>query len=239
MFVWSHLVLTALWGGLLSLERRAFLQAMFSRPLVASISTGVLLDDVPSGVFVGLFFELFYLGSASLGGSHPDHELLPAVMASASSSALANASDGAGTPALFAVGILLFAPMGKVGRWVEQRLDARAIRYQGRALLSADTGELKRVARQNLRAMWPHFVCFGLLSGAATAVGYLLAPVVSALPVPALRALAWAYPAMAAVAAAVAVKGSRARFAGRIAAAAAALVTTAAAINAAMGGVAP
>ncbi len=239
MFAWSHLVLTALWGGLLSLERRAFLQAMFSRPLVASITTGLLLHDVPSGVFVGLFFELFYLGSASLGGAHPDHELLPAVMASAASSALANASGASGTPAFFAVAILLFAPMGVVGRWIEQSLDARAIRYQGRALRSADTGELKRVARQNLRAMWPHFICFGLLSSSAAAVGYLLAPAVSALPVPALRALAWTYPAMAAVAAAVAVKGSRARFSGRIAAAAAALVTTASAISAALGATAP
>ena len=74
-----HLALAGLWGGLLALERRAFLQAMFSRPLVAAAGAGLLLEDVTSGLFVGLLFELYYLGGASLGGAHTDHETLPAV----------------------------------------------------------------------------------------------------------------------------------------------------------------
>ena len=45
------------WGGLLALERRAFLQAMLSRPLVAATGMGLLLDDLPSGLFVGLLLE--------------------------------------------------------------------------------------------------------------------------------------------------------------------------------------
>ena len=79
MIVWTHVLLAGVWGGLLALERSAFLQAMFSRPLVAATGTGLLLEDLPSGIFVGLVFELFYLGGVSLGGARPEHETLPAV----------------------------------------------------------------------------------------------------------------------------------------------------------------
>ena len=236
MVVWTHVLLAGLWGGLLALERSAFLQAMISRPLVAATGTGLLLDDLPSGVFVGLVFELFYLSGVSLGGSRPEHETLPAVTAAAASAAFANATSGDGTPAMWTMGILLFAPMGRVGALLERALDRRAARYQTRALASADAGELERAVRQNLRAMWPHFVGFGLLSAAAVVVGYLLAPLESRVPLQVVRGLAWAYPAMASVAAAVAVHGSRARHSVRFAAGAAAVVVLAMAAFALTGG---
>lgn len=239
MVVFMHVLMVGLWGGLLALERGAFLQAMFSRPLVAATGTGLLLNDLSSGVFVGLVFELFYLSGASLGGSRPDHETLPAITAAAASAAIANASGGPGTPTMWTLGILLFAPMGRVGAILERRLDHRAARYQTRALASTDAGELKRAVRQNIRAMWPHFVGFGLLSAAAVVLGYLLAPLEPHLPLKVLRGLAWAYPAMASVAAAVAVHGSRARQSVRFAAGAAALIVGGAAAVALCGGGAP
>ena len=236
MVVWTHVVLAGLWGGLLALERSAFLQAMISRPLVAAVGTGLLLDDLPSGVFVGLVFELFYLSGVSLGGARPEHETLPAVTAAAASAAFANASGGDGTPAMWTLGILLFAPMGRVGALLERALDRRAARYQTRALASTDAGELARAVRQNLRAMWPHFVGFGLLSAAAVVVGYMLAPLEARVPLHVVRGLAWAYPAMASVAAAVAVHGSRARHSVRFAAGAAAVVVLAMTVFALSGG---
>ena len=213
----AHVVLAGLWGGLLSLERGAFLQAMVSRPLVAAAGTGLLLGDVSSGIFVGLVFELFYLNGVSLGGARPEHETLPAVAAAAVSAALANASGADGTPALWTLGILLCAPLGRLGAWLERALDQRAGRYQTRARNSAEAGQLRRAARQNLRAMWPHFVLFGLISAAGVVVGTLLEPLESRLPLGVLRGLAWAYPALASVAAAVAVLGSQARRAVRLA----------------------
>jgi len=233
--MWTHAAWAGLWGGLLALERNAFLQAMFSRPLVAAVGTGLLLEDVHSGLFVGLFFELFHLGGASLGGARPDYEMLPAVTATAASAAMANASGSTGTPALWTLGILLFAPMGPFGAWLERRLDLRAARYQKRATASAETGHLQRAARQNLRAMWPHFVGFGLLCAGACLLGYALGPVEQKVPLPVVRGLAWAYPALASVAAAVAVRGSRARAAPQLALGGAALVTVAAAMVALWG----
>ncbi len=236
MIVWTHVLLAGIWGGLLALERSAFLQAMFSRPLVAATGTGLLLEDLPSGIFIGLVFELFYLGGVSLGGSRPEHETLPAVAAVAASAALANSSGGLGTPAMWTLGILLCAPLGRAGAMLERAIDLRAARYQVRAQASADAGELKRAVRQNLRAMWPHFVGFGLMSASAALVGYLvLVPLENALPVSFLRGLAWAYPAMASVAAAVAVHGSRTRSAVKIAVFAAGLVVAVAAAIGFMG----
>ncbi len=225
MIVWTHVLLAGVWGGLLALERSAFLQAMFSRPLVAATGTGLLLEDLPSGIFVGLVFELFYLSGVSLGGARPEHETLPAVTATAAAAAIANSSGGPGTPAMWTLGILLCAPLGRLGAILERRIDLRAARYQTRAQASTDAGELHRAVRQNLRAMWPHFVGFGLLSAAAALIGYLvLAPIEVRLPHALLRGLAWAYPAMASVAAAVAVHGSRTTQAVKIAVACATAV---------------
>jgi mannose/fructose/N-acetylgalactosamine-specific phosphotransferase system component IIC len=206
--VWTQVALTGLWGGLLVLERRAFLQAMFSRPLVASTGAGLLLGDVAAGVWVGVFFELLHLGSASLGGSNPEHDTLPSVTATAAAAMVGEASGGPSTPAMWALSILLFLPMGKVGRAIEVALDNRALRYSVKAEGLMSEGQLRRAARQNLWGMWPHFVVFAALCGAAAAVGPVLYLVERQLPLAVARGLAWAYPAMTSVAAAVAVHGS-------------------------------
>src|SRR5712692_6933069 len=101
MVIWWHVALAGLWGGLLALERRAFLQAMFSRPLVAAAGAGLLLEDVSSGIFVGALFELYYLGGASLGGAHADHETLPAVAATCFAACLSESALSDGTPAIW------------------------------------------------------------------------------------------------------------------------------------------
>src|SRR5262249_1780996 len=64
---WGHVALAGAWGALVSLERRAFLQAMFSRPLVAATGMGLLLGQLQTGLYLGMILELFYLGTASLG----------------------------------------------------------------------------------------------------------------------------------------------------------------------------
>jgi|CXWL01.1.fsa_nt_gi PTS system mannose-specific IIC component len=224
MGLWNFVAIAALWGGLLALERNAILQAMFSRPLVASVVTGLLLQDVPSGLAVGFFFELFHLGGASLGGRHPDNEMLPAVMAAASASTLAAALGAPGTPTVWAASILLFAPFGRIGRALEETLDGRASRLSGKAEASAAAGNLRRAARQNLWGMWPHFITCALLCGAAAWVGHALAPIENRLPLSMVKGLAWVYPALCSVAAAVAVRGSNARYAFRYAALGALLV---------------
>ncbi len=224
MVIWSHVALAGVWGGLLALERRAFLQAMFSRPLVAATTMGLLLDDLRTGLFVGMLLELFHLGAASLGAALPENETASASCSAAAAAALANASGGGGTPFIWSVAILLFVGMGRVGRVVDRSLERYSSRLASKAVVSAETGDLTRAVRQNLWGMWPHFVTFGAFSAVAAAVGYAAWPLVEELPRRVVVGLAWAYPAMASVAAAVAAKGSHARNAGVWAGAAAAVV---------------
>lgn len=225
MGVGLELWLVALWGGVLTLERRAFLQAMFSRPLVAALGAGLITRDVEAGVYIGLVFELFHLGSASLGGSHPDLETLPAVMGTCFAAALGHVSGNGSTLATWSLSILLVAPMGPLGARLEARIDERARKYAGRAQTAIDSGDVTRVARLNLRAMWPQFVAFSVLSSLGWVAGHLLHSVWSQVPLPLLRGLAWAYPALGCVAAAIAVAGSHAR--GRVAIAVATSLFTA------------
>lgn len=224
MVVWTHVALAGLWGGLLALERRAFLQAMFSRPLVAATGMGLLLEDVPSGLFIGMVLELFYLGTANLGASLPDHDTLSASATAAAAAAMANASGGGGTPAIWTLSLLLFVMTGRVGRWIDRGLERYAARLASTAVESAESGELKRAVRQNLWGMWPHFLVFGGITALCALLGYLLAPWEGRLPLRVVRGLAWAYPAIASVAAAIAARGSHARRAGLYAGASAGLV---------------
>src|SRR5690606_29474985 len=80
---WLQLGIVALYGGLLALERRAVLQAMFSRPLVAATGMGLLLGDPTTGLWLGVLLELFHLGGAALGAAMPEHETLSATSTSA------------------------------------------------------------------------------------------------------------------------------------------------------------
>src|ERR1700682_4426 len=100
MVNWSHVGLAGLWGGLVALERRAFLQAMISRPLVAATGMGLLLDDLPSGLFIGMLLELFHLGSANLGAALPENDTLAATGTAAAAAGLAGGTGGS-TPAIW------------------------------------------------------------------------------------------------------------------------------------------
>jgi mannose/fructose/N-acetylgalactosamine-specific phosphotransferase system component IIC len=209
--MWTHALLSGLWGGLMALERRAFLQAMVSRPLVAGTVTGLLLMDPAAGLYVGLVFELLHLGGVSMGVAQADHETLPAVAGAGLAAQMGHAAGSHATPAMWAVAILVCLPSGAAGRLVEGRLDNRARKYFGRAVTAVDAGNFRKAGRQNLRAMWPQFAFYLVTCGAAVVAGQLLAPALQALPLNLVRGVAWAYPAMAAGAAAIAVHGSHAR----------------------------
>lgn len=228
----SAALITGLWGGLLALERRAFLQAALSRPLPSAVGLALMLGDVEAGLMVGLVFELFHLSGASMGGAHPDHELLPSVAGTALAATLGDTTGSASTPAIWAFAILLCAPLGVLGRVVELRLDARAKRYFGRAVDAVAVGGMERVAWQNLKAMWPHFAVYGAASAAAIAVALGVSSLFLALPAELTRGLAWSYPALGIASAGMAIS---ARGRGRLGVAAGVAAVVAAVLLAMMG----
>lgn len=208
---WSDVAKAGAWGALLALERRAFLQAMLSRPLVAATGMGLLLGEPETGLYIGMLLELFHLGSAALGAALPENETLAATGTTAASACMATGEGGGGTAALWAVALLLFAALGVVGRRVDRRLEHVSARLADRALELADAGELERAVRLHGYGPWPYVAAFGLLTAACALAGFLLSPLVYALPLAALRGLAWAFPAMACVAAALAARSSHAQ----------------------------
>ena len=226
MLAWTQVAVAAFVGGLLALERRAFLQAMLSRPLVAATLTGALLGDVPSGLYVGMVLELFHLGSASLGAALPENDTLAATGTAAAAAAISSAVGS--TPAIWSLAIILFVGLGPAGRGIDRKLDRYSARLLRTAAQAADEGDLRRAVRQNLWGMWPYFVTFGAVTAGCYVAGAVITLYVDRFPLALSRGLAWAYPAIASVGAAIAVRGCNARRAYLIAGVAASLVIAAA-----------
>jgi mannose/fructose/N-acetylgalactosamine-specific phosphotransferase system component IIC len=208
---WLHVALAGAWGALVSLERRAFLQAMFSRPLVAATGMGLLLGQLQTGLYLGMVLELFYLGTASLGAALPENDTLAASGTTAAAAALASQTGGGGTPAIWSLCLLLFSGLGLLGRVVDRRLDAHAASLSAHGLELAEHGELERAVRQNLWGIWPYALVYLGLNAACAGLGLWIGTFLPRLPLVGLRGLAWAFPAMASVAAAIAARGSHAR----------------------------
>jgi mannose/fructose/N-acetylgalactosamine-specific phosphotransferase system component IIC len=226
----TQLGVAFVWGGLMALERKAFLQAMFSRPVVAATMMGLLLGDTLSGLYIGMVLELFHLGSASLGAAIPEHETLAATGTTAAAAALSRSTGSPSTSALWAISILALLWLGPAGRKLDRYLERFASRSAQKAIDRAGRGELSSAMRQNLWAMWPHFLCFGGVTALCFLAGTWVAPLWPGLPLPLVRGLAWAYPAIGSVAAAMGVRGSRARQAPFYGGAAAAVVALSAAV---------
>jgi mannose/fructose/N-acetylgalactosamine-specific phosphotransferase system component IIC len=224
MVAWAHVGVAGALGGFFALERRAFLQAMVSRPLVCATVIGLAMGDTASGLFVGLLLELFYLGSASLGAALPDNETLAACGAAAAAAALAHGTGAGGTPAIWSAAILLFIGLGPAGRILDRALERYSARLASKAMRSAELGQLRRAMRQNLWGMWPHFLCSALVTAGCAAAGGWAVPWLDRMPLGLVRGLAWAYPAMASVAGAIAARGSHSRRAAVLACGAAVLV---------------
>lgn len=208
---WTHVLIAGVWGGLCAVERRGFLQAMFSRPLVAATGMGLLLGDVPAGLSIGVVLELYYLGTAALGAARPENETLTSTCAAAAASSLALGNGADSTPAIWSLCILAFAPLGILGRFLDRRLEQYSARLAVTALASAEQGNLRRAVRQNLWGMWPHFFLFGFVAALCALLGFLAAPFERRLPLSVLRGFALAYPAIASVAAAIAAQSSHAK----------------------------
>jgi PTS system mannose-specific IIC component len=208
---WTQVLLAGLWGGVVAVERKAFLQAMLSRPLVSATVMGALLGDLRSGLYIGMLLELFYLGTANLGASLPENDTVSATGTAAAAATMAAATGAGSTQAIWSMAVLLFIGLGRAGRYADRLLEGYMARLARVAMASAEAGNLSRAVRQNLWGMWPHFVVYALATAGCAVLGFFLGPCVERLPLDLLRGLAWAFPAMASVAAALAAQGSHAK----------------------------
>jgi PTS system mannose-specific IIC component len=216
-------------AGLLAVERKGALQLMLSRPLVLAPLLGLVLGDAHGGLLLGVPLELLTLGGVSLGASLPDNETtLAACMTAMVVPAGLRLGSGV-DEALAALGLLLLAPMGAVGRALERFAEERNVALVDRALARLQAGD-PTGPRLNLRGMLLPFAITGALTAACVLASPLLAALVRACPARLSAGLEMGWHLVWALSAAAAVRAIRDHRAPALSALAAAAVAGALAI---------
>jgi mannose/fructose/N-acetylgalactosamine-specific phosphotransferase system component IIC len=83
MPMFPELILISLLGGLIALDKTEACQTMLSQPLLAGLCVGLLLHDLPSGIVMGVLFQLAYFWVMPIGtAAFPDSALGTVVGAS-------------------------------------------------------------------------------------------------------------------------------------------------------------
>jgi mannose/fructose/N-acetylgalactosamine-specific phosphotransferase system component IIC len=82
--MFQELILVSTFGGLVALDKTEAFQSMFSQPLVAGAIVGLLLNDLPGGLFVGVLFQLVYFWVMPIGAATFPDPAVGSVVGSAS-----------------------------------------------------------------------------------------------------------------------------------------------------------
>ncbi len=153
-------ILAALVGGLVSLDRTAFLQLMISQPLVAGTLVGFSLGDPVSGLTIGSVLQLLWIGDVPVGGSVPPNETAAAVIAT-SVSILGGREMGVISSLsmpLMIFSVLLSIPLAVIC----QKVDIFVRGYNRRFVLNADrlleAEDYLHIGRENLKGLVSFFV---------------------------------------------------------------------------------
>lgn len=201
-------------AGLAAIERKGFLQAMISRPIVIAPLAGWALGDVQGGVLVGAPLELLWLGAVSLGAAMPVNETLGAVSAAAGA-VLAGRALGTGvSPAVAVLAVLVCAPFAILGR----RADALSEQLNERLAVHAEAalarGDPAAAVRSNLYGLALPFLLAAALAPLGAALAGFLVPAVLVRATAASAALQGAWVGFVALAAAAAARSLRSPRAG-------------------------
>jgi PTS system mannose-specific IIC component len=226
----GYLVL-GLVAGLAAVERKGFLQAMLSRPIVLAPLLGWALGDAKAGLLLGPPLELLWLGAVNLGAAVPAHEALGTSAVVGGAILSARALGGGVTPEIATLAVLIGVPAAWIGRMGERRGEAFNERIASRAEAELSVHHLRAAAFCNLFGLAFSFLVSAVVAPIAAFVAALAIPAVLR-SVPALGApLHVSFFALSAAACAAGAKALRARaapFAFFGAAAAAAVVGLAA-----------
>jgi len=128
--LFGDLLQIALAGGLIGLDRLAFGQFMISQPIVAAPLIGWMLDDVHTGVLIGVVLELFWFRGLPVGGYVPKDATLSAILTTGI--CLLGKPSVSGVDAAWLAWVFLWVwgllyPIGFLDRWLRKK-NARLIR---------------------------------------------------------------------------------------------------------------
>jgi mannose/fructose/N-acetylgalactosamine-specific phosphotransferase system component IIC len=147
------LLLLLVWGAFVGLDLVSVPQMMIARPLVAGTVAGALLGDLPTGLRLGVVFELFQLDILPVGAvRYPEYG--PATVAAVATAYVSGGMAAWGIGA--AVGLVVAVLAGGTLHWLREA-NARAVRAAATRLEDGDPRALARVhlgglARDALRA---------------------------------------------------------------------------------------
>ncbi|MEE8546841.1 MAG: PTS sugar transporter subunit IIC [bacterium] len=148
----APLVITSVFGGVVSLDRTCFGQFMVSRPIVAAPLLGLLLGYPNEAVFIGLVYELLFLRSLPVGAHVPYHPLFPSLIAVLITAVTAR--FGLGTVQSASAAIVLSLPSAVVDRIVDL-----SWRRSNERLVTRATAYVRLEKFRAARAV--HFISFG------------------------------------------------------------------------------
>ncbi len=152
------------WGTLVGVDLVSLPQMMIARPLVAGTVAGAILGDIPTGIKLGVVFELLQYDILPVGAvRYPEYG--PATVAAV---ATAHASAGVLGLGLGALVGLVTGLLGGVTINLLRRVNSRIIHAAAVRLESGDPGALVRVHVGGL-------LRDGLRAALVTAVGLVLA----------------------------------------------------------------
>lgn len=180
-----EIFLAALAGGIATLERKALLQSMISRPIVIGPLVGWALGDPLAGLFVGAPLELLWSGAANLGAALPHHETsATAAIAAAAVSAQVHAPASITDDAAFAAAAFaLLAPVALAGRGLEAIGERANEGVVARATVAMGEGLAGRGLRLHLAGLWRPLVIAALATAfSAAVIGPALAAILARAP---------------------------------------------------------
>lgn len=135
-----------LWGTLVGVDLVSVAQMMIARPLVAGTVAGAIVGDIPTGVQLGLLFELFQFDVLPIGAArYPEYG--PATVGAVAT------VHWSGTVDTLGIAVALGLLVGLLGAasldWL-RAANGRSVRAAAPALESGDVRALERVHRQGL-----------------------------------------------------------------------------------------
>ncbi len=198
-------------AGLAAVERKGFLQAMLSRPIILGPLTGWALGDAAGGLLIAPALELLWLGAVNLGAAVPVHEALGTVAVVGGAILSARHMGAAVTPEIATLAVLVAAPVAFLGRLAEREGEIWNQRIASRAEHELAIHHLAAAARCNLYGLVASFVVSAVLAPAAAALAVVVIPAVLRIEPVLAGPLRVGFYALAALACAAAAKALRAR----------------------------
>jgi PTS system mannose-specific IIC component len=204
-------IILALVAGSAAVERKGFLQAMLSRPIILGPLTGWALGDAAGGLLLAPVLELLWLGAVNLGAAVPVHESLGTVAVVGGAILSARRMGVAVTPEIAALALLVAAPVSFLGRMGERWGEIWNQRIAARAEAELSIHHLSAAARCNLYGLAASFLLSAVLAPLAAALAVWIVPGALRLSEALAAPLRVAFYALAALACAAAAKALRAR----------------------------